>query len=397
MKNIFKIIVLTFTAITMMEDISVAQYSGNINPAPQINNIYTNKMMRTSEIPAYGGNKHLYFFNTPKREEHDFHDSGLYLFTSFGMGNTTTGINADNGINDSEDNYLGGSDANSTMGTASTYSLGVGREMSKDLNIEFSYSHHMGLNYGKFALFNEEVEEDEDEEETKKSKSTTQISKSRKVNGGNILLQFASMGFKYHLDKYTGTFGGRLKPYVGIQLGISKNTIDDYTIIDSDGYPDGDSDPAPEDWEIKDYPEVGQSDMKEYEHIQNENGELTMIGKTSDNFALNLEAGLSILLEGNLQLDVFYKLNKLGTITTSGKVLRSYDVTSTRYYIPNEDNASGCRKGGTFTMKQLGDEQKPFCMFDEETDEDVQSITNDHTESGTATFNQYGIKVRYLF
>ena len=185
MKNIFKIIVLTFTTITVMEGVSVAQYSGNVNTVPQINNVYTNKMMRANEIPSYGKNKHLYFFNAPKREEHDFHDSGLYLFTSYGMGNTTTGINADNGIYDSDDNYLGGADANSTIGTASTYSFGVGREMSKDLNVEFFYSHHTGLSYGKFALFNDEVDEDDDKKE-KKSTSKIEVTKSRKVNGGNI-------------------------------------------------------------------------------------------------------------------------------------------------------------------------------------------------------------------
>ncbi len=394
MKNIFKITILSFNTIMLMECYSVAQqYYNNV---PQINNIYTNKMMRTTEIPSYGKNKHLYFFNAPKREEHDFHDSGLYLFTSYGMGNTTTGINADNGIYDSDDNYLGGSDANNTMGTAASYSFGVGREMSKDLNVEFFYSHHTGLSYGKFALFNEEADE-ENEDEEKKSTDKKQVNKSRKVNGGNILLQFAGAGFKYNLDQYTGTFGGKLKPYVGVQLGISKNTINDYTITDPEGYPDGESDPAPEDWDAKDYPELGQSDMKTYEHIQYENGEITHIGSTNNTFALNLETGLSVLLEGNLQLDLFYKVNKLGKITTSGKVIKNYDVTTTQYYVPSEDNPSGCKKGGTYTMKEVGEEQKPFCMFEPETDEDVQSITNDHTESGSATFNQYGIKLRYLF
>lgn len=58
--------------------------------APSVNSVYATQMRRVNEIPLYGKNKNMYFYNQKKRDEGDFHDSGLYLFASYSTGKITT-------------------------------------------------------------------------------------------------------------------------------------------------------------------------------------------------------------------------------------------------------------------------------------------------------------------
>ncbi len=385
-------------------------YTNNTNSrvsAPYINSVYSGKMMRINDIPLYGKNKHMYFYNEKPIEEGDFHGSGLYLFSSFATGQSKTGVNAEEEIDDENGRYKGGSDANSSMGTVNSFTVGVGREMSSLLSVEFSYSSFFDMKYGKYANYWEEPEDEEEEDEgegdkkKKDSKPEKQINKSRKVSGGDISAEFIGLGLRYNLERYTGSFGGRLKPYIGLKFGVSQNTINDYTVQDSDGYTEEDDGKVMENYTPEEYdalPSLEDQESREYK-----DGELNVIGASNRSPAAVLEAGVSLALEGDLQLDLFYKINKLGQVKTSGNVLSTYDMTATTYYKPSDDADADrpCSRGGTPTNFSLGEGEnkveKTFCVFSPEEEEGIQSKISDHKETGSMTFHQYGIKLKYMF
>lgn len=378
---------------------------------PNINSVYSQGMRRVNSIPLYGKNKYMYFSNTKYPDDADFHDSGLYLFGSYAYGQVNNGVNVEDGKLDEEtetgsSKYLGGSDANNSMGKVSGFSLGVGREMSSSLSVEFEYASFFNMNYGKFAKFWEEAEEEDEEEaeeenkkkkKPSKSESSEVVNSSRKVSGGDISSDFIGLGFRYNLDRYIGSFGGRLKPYFGFKLGVAQNTINDYSIEDNDGY--SKEDKAMTDYTDDEYANL--ATVQQFTSDSYENGELTVIGKSSRTLGTVFETGVSLSLEGDLQIDLFYKFNKLGKVSSSGHVIANYDVTTTTYYKPSAgldlgDNA--CDQGGRLeTVESADGNPIGFCVVNSNTDEGIQEMYKDQKESGNMNFSQYGIKLRYLF
>ena len=151
---------------TVLQGVQRDSVTGNVTPtvqvAPTINSVYATPMRRVNEIPLYGKNKNLYFYAEKKPDESVFHDSGLYVFAAYSTGKNKNGINAEKSIYDDADNWFGGSDANSDMGTANGLTLGVGRQMSDSLGVEFMYSRYTGMKYGDYVHFSEEEDTGED-------------------------------------------------------------------------------------------------------------------------------------------------------------------------------------------------------------------------------------------
>ena len=357
--------------------------------APQINSIYAQPMNRVNEIPLYGKNKNLYFYNQKKKDEGPLSGSGLYIFAEFSTGKTNNGINIENGEADN-----GEADANKDMGTANGITLGAGRVMSNDLNVEFMYSSYTGMKYGDWVKFYEEetIQDDEgnDITETVVNDSTYEV-----VSGGNITSQFIGFGFKYNLEGMFGILLGRLKPYFGFQIGIAENTIKDFTVSDPDGY-----------YGNYAIPDVNSTDFDENEDIPADcygngsnictaeeytNGTLDFIGTTNRSIAGSLEAGFTVELEGNLSIDFFYKYNHFGKVKTSGNILSTYDLNETDFYVTEDAN---CISG--YTESSVSNTYT-VCTSDTFTTEDEQSLTQRRVQSGDMNFSQYGIKLRYMF
>ena len=261
MKKYFKIALLSVSTIFGLHSPSFAQYANPtgmryvgsqqymgqntmyVNPhqrtqyvAPQINSIYAKPMNRVTEIPLYGKNKNMYFYNQKKKDEGAFADSGLYMFAAFSTGKNNNGVNLEHGEVDS-----GEADANDSMGDPKGISLGVGRVMSNTLSVEFMYSNYTKMSFGNWAKFYDTKEEpvlDEDGEETDEVEEIPFVDDNtyEVTSGGNISSSFIGVGFKYNLENMFGTLLGRLKPYFGFQLGIAQNTIGDYVVNDEDGY-----------------------------------------------------------------------------------------------------------------------------------------------------------------
>ncbi len=365
--------------------------------APSINSIYAKPMNRVSEIPLYGKNKSMYFYNQTKKNEGPFADSGLYMFAAFSTGNTTDGINLEHGSVDPAE-----ADANDDMGTANGLSIGVGRVMSNTLSVEFMYSSYSGMKYGDWVKYYEEVEdesaapsEDEDEDEDAEVPTITVVNDTdyEVISGGGINSKFIGMGFKYNLENMFGTILGRLKPYIGFQLGIAQNTIEDYTVSDEIGYEDD----GTGEFTLPDL-EAGETSPTSGEYSQYTDGEITFIGSTNRSLAFGGEAGFSLELEGNLSIDLFYKINNYGKVKTSGNILKVYNVEDTEFVLVqdiglDEDPGSVCPDG--FEYEDSNDNYT-LCISVSEPYEE-QSLTQRRVQSGDLTFHQYGIRLKYMF
>ncbi len=374
--------------------------------APQINSVYAKPMNRVSEIPLYGKNKSTYFYGQKKKDDGLFSDNGLYMFAAYSTGKTTGGINLEHGeVNSGE------ADANDSMGTASGLTLGVGRVMSNTLSVEFMYSKYNKMKFGDWVKFNSTEEQEkldengdpiEDDKGNIETEETSVIDDStyEVTEGGQIDSNFIGLGFKYNLENLFGTILGRLKPYIGFQIGIAQNTIKDYIVNDDEGYTDGDEIPEADDDEA--LGELKPLDI--YTAEEYSNGELNFIGATTRSFAVGAELGFSIELEGNLSIDIFYKINNYGKVKTSGTVLSTYDVDTTEFYIvDNEEvldtntdpgeNPCGDGFNGTYDP----DAAYTLCTSDAETEEGIQTLTERRVSSGDMNFRQYGIKLKYMF
>ena len=415
---------------TVLQGVQRDSVTGNVTPtvqvAPTINSVYATPMRRVNEIPLYGKNKNLYFYAEKKPDESVFHDSGLYVFAAYSTGKNKNGINAEKSIYDDADNWFGGSDANSDMGTANGLTLGVGRQMSDSLGVEFMYSRYTGMKYGDYVHFSEEEdtgETDDDDEpimQTVVNDSTYEV-----IDGGDVSSSFVGVGLRYNLDRYFGVWGGRIKPYLALSVGIVDNNIKNYTITDPDGSSDGDV--APDEWEA---PAEGEAEdgepttLADYvnqfvsynspdnpvEYTEKSDGELTFVGKSTRHFGYAAELGLSLALEGDLYVELFYRYNRYGSVETSGNILTAYTETSYDWYVPtveggawnmlNADQlATLCSSG--YSAVQVDAASDPglvaaVCVSDSD-EGDVQAIVTRQKEKGDMNFFQYGIKLRYMF
>jgi hypothetical protein len=357
---------------------------------PRINSVYAAPMRRTGEIPLYGRNKSMYFYNQPKNEDGVFSGAGLYAFAAFGTGTTSEGMNLEQDILVNI-----GSDANDTMGDATSFTIGVGRIMSSKLSAELFYSSFTGMSYGKFSREHGEIDTETYDEEENPIYEPTIFENYEVISGGGISSTFFGLGFQYRLDNTFGAvLGGMFKPYVGFQIGIAKNDVADYTFSDFVRGSEGDvmygaevDNAWDENAPNPDFIEDGAGPDTAHEQIDFDYGEVTYIGQTTSGFGYGLEAGLTMTLEGNLELDFYFKRSMLGKVKTSGTRLETYDEYYTDFY----DNVEGCDENAKFY-----DDGNTFCVMDAGY-ATTHTVTPRVSESGNVVVNQYGVKIKYLF
>jgi hypothetical protein len=281
------------------------------------------------------------------------------------------------------------------MGTATGYTIGVGRNLSSTLGVEFSFTDFSGMKYGAANKIYSEIEGYDEEENPI---YTTEVTENFELtSGGEISSQFLAVGFNYRLGNLFGTLlGGMLKPYVGFQVGYAMNTLSDYTFDDENGYSDGDlynwydDDENSETYEETlislDYC-TGQNDLcTQVDYVA---GAITYMGKTTRTLGYALEAGLTLSLDSNLELDFFYKRNILGTVSNTGNMLSTYYELATDWY----DNPGTCAAGFGAIDTNNGE---PICMI-EYPEEVVDTRTERVIESGKVNINQFGVKLKYFF
>lgn len=365
--------------------------------APVINSIYATPMQHVNDIPLYGRNKSMYFYNQQKQQDGLFADGGLYVFGSFSTGKTTKGVNAENPSNAFFNGV--GSTAHSDMGDPTGIGFGFGRTMSSDLNLEIMYNKYTGLKYGNYVQNNYTYENEDDLECTDDDGNnicepiTEKLDDYEVISGGKISSDFFGIGFQYKLNHMFGSLlGGMLKPYIGVQIGFAMNNIEDYTISDPDGSIDTPMDVEGDNGDIEPNPDcAGTTENDVCTQIEYYDGEITYIGKNNRTFGYGLEAGFTLALENNMELDFFYKRTMLGKVQTSGTVLTSYTAVVTDFYTnPNAGSTTDCASGYEISA------DREWCMA--EVDKyTLDSEIKRNTESGNININEFGVKIKYMF
>ena len=173
--------------------------------------------------------------------------------------------------------------------------LSVGAAINSDLRVDFSYTRYSGLSYPDNVYT---------------ADYTGRANVPATVEGGAITANATMLNIYYNIDSYTGYLaGGSMRPYVGLGVGISLNTIADYVVYDKEYYP------------IVDDVGVtvgnagvltGISDIYAYHN-----------GGTNEQLAFMIEGGITTDLGGGIKMDFFARYANLGRVKTSGSIVLS--------------------------------------------------------------------------
>ena len=224
-------------------------------------------------------------------------DSGLYVGFSVAYAASVMGsIKAD---------YLGEKDAYVVPGafaaadfqtdTVIPLQVSVGSALNNDIRVDFSYTRYSGLSYPDHVYTAEYT-----------GAATVQTA----VEGGAITANTTMLNIYYNLDSYTGYLaGGSLRPYIGVGVGLSLNTIADYVVYDDTYYTI-----------IEDLNTTvgvagrltGVSDIYAYHN-----------GGTNEQLAFMVEGGITTDLGGGIKMDLFARYANLGNVKTSGSIILS--------------------------------------------------------------------------
>ncbi len=220
-------------------------------------------------------------------------DSGLYVGLSVGYNASISGgmsadyANADNAF------LAPGAfkEAGFHSDTIIPLQLSIGAAINNDIRVDFSYLRYSNIAYPAVVQTSDGlggfVEAHTD--------------------GGAITSNTTMINLYYNVDSYTGYLaGGSLRPYVGVGVGISLNTIADYVVQDNSFY--SEMDPAG----------AGAGDLTGISDIYAYHN-----GGTTEQLAFMLEGGITTELESGIKMDFFVRYANLGKVKTSGSIVVS--------------------------------------------------------------------------
>lgn len=220
-------------------------------------------------------------------------DSGLYVGLSVGYSASITGSMIADYMGEQNAFFVPGAfqEANFSTDTVLPLQLSVGAAINNDIRVDFSYLRYTGISYPSMVKSSDGVGGYVDAE----------------VDGGAITSNATMLNLYYNIDAYTGYLaGGMLRPYVGVGVGISLNTIADYVVYDNTFYSEMDPGAAG----AGDL--TGISDVYAYHN-----------GGTMEQLAFSFEGGLTTELEGGIKMDFFVRYANLGKVQTSGSIIVS--------------------------------------------------------------------------
>ena len=220
-------------------------------------------------------------------------DSGLYVGFSVGYSASVKGSMLSDYMNEEDAEYVPGAfkKADFNTDTVLPLQLSVGAAINNDIRIDFSYLRYSGISYPSVVQSSDGVGGYVEGQ----------------VDGGAITSNATMLNVYYNIDSYTGYIaGGALRPYVGVGLGISLNTISDYVVYDGTFYSVMEPSQAPAG------KLTGISDVYAYHN-----------GGTTEQLALMVEGGVTTELDGGIKLDFFVRYTNLGKVQTSGSIIVS--------------------------------------------------------------------------
>lgn len=225
-------------------------------------------------------------------------DSGLYV--GFGVSyvaNMIGSVSADySGEKDSFTVPGAFAAANWDSDTVIPLQVSVGASLNNDFRVDFSYTRYSGIGYPGNVMT--AVDDSYIADVT------------ANVEGGAVTANTTMLNLYYNIDSYTGYLaGGSLRPYIGVGVGLSLNTISDYVVYDGSYY--------------KIIEDLGTT--------INQAGLLTGIsdiyayhnGGTTEQLVFMAEAGMTTDLGEGIRIDFFARYANLGRVKTSGSIVLS--------------------------------------------------------------------------
>lgn len=220
-------------------------------------------------------------------------DSGLYVGLSVGYSASVAGSMLADYMGEQNAFFVPGAfqEADFNSDTVIPLQLSVGAAINNDIRVDFSYLRYSGISYPSMVKSSDGVGGFVDAQ----------------VDGGAITSNVTMLNLYYNIDSYTGYLaGGILRPYVGVGVGMSLNTIADYVVYDNTFY----SEMEPSVAGAGDL--TGISDVYAYHN-----------GGTMEQLAFMFEGGLTTELEGGIKMDFFVRYANLGKVQTSGSIIVS--------------------------------------------------------------------------
>lgn len=225
-------------------------------------------------------------------------DSGLYIGLSASYAVSVMGGMKADYIGEKDSFAVPGAFAEADFAHDSIIPLqiSVGASLNNDFRVDFSYTRYSGLSYPDKVLT--AVDDSYIPDVT------------AAVDGGAITANTTMLNVYYNIDSYTGYLGGgSLRPYIGVGVGLSLNTISDYVVYDSSYY--------------KIIEDLGTT--------VNNAGALTGVsdiyayhnGGTNEQLAFMAEAGITTDMGEGIRIDFFARYANLGKVKTSGSIVLS--------------------------------------------------------------------------
>ncbi len=220
-------------------------------------------------------------------------DSGLYVGLSAGYSASVMGAMGADYTGENKAFAVPGAfkDADFRSDSVIPLQISVGAAINNDVRVDFSFLRYSGISYAEHV------------ETADGAGGYANAS----VSGGAVTANTTMLNVYYNIDSYTGyVAGGALRPYVGVGVGLSLNTIADYVVLDNTFYSEMD----PINAGVGDL--TGVSDIYAYHN-----------GGTTEQLAFMLEGGVTTELSGGLKLDFFVRYANLGKVKTSGSIVMS--------------------------------------------------------------------------
>ena len=237
--------------------------------------------------------------------------------------------------------YPSNNDKYASMGAPSIMGFGLGAVDKSGLRFELGLRMLSGLNYGAEGITADSQVCDVTIDDIAAHGRFFDCSKSDFwISGGKISSRAVTAGVYLQLDEYLKNFvDDNLHPYVGVAIGVSQNTIEDYEI----GEPIGYGEPP-----IM----IDPDDPRSYGFYDYE-GTIKHFGLTTRGSFWSVEAGVGFNLSPKTTLDVYYRRTSWGVVRSSDDIVTAYNRMDIMF--PEMD------AGGMFVLDEY---DEPRCLVE---------------------------------
>lgn len=310
-----------------------------------------------------------------------------YLLLSYGSGKFDgTGLTNDKVIPPMNNISTG-------LGKPKMFNLGFGVMQNRDIRIDVSYTNISGLKYDSTAYTEEqwcgpsEYGDDGD--------FLFDCADESDVTGGSIKSNALMLNIQFPVTEMFGDLFDTsfVTPYIGAGIGMSFNTVGDYTVTDEYGNAEI---PATADGLA--YDETTGDNLAGYYQYD---GTITHFGAMTNNIAWSIEAGLTFNLDKKTMLDVYYKKANYGSIKSKDVVYYEYEAVD--IVDPTDDATTVDTDEGQITDYCTAQAIKEGFAWNEDTDwcesesYTQNGYTTSATEKGKIETTEIGVKLRLIF